>query len=112
MPRFNADTHKGLHEPISFILRGKEFDVPDLTDELLERVDSRGREDVEGLQLSEVLARQLSIFTGEPPETFIGEREDGTPPATIREMSGVLQWLMETIQDPRSTSKAKNAQGR
>ena len=98
---FNADERKSLHDPIAFRLGGADYEVLDLTDDLMEKVQTFAEEGEDcDLPLSKILAGQLAILTGEDPEVF--------QESTIRQKAGVLDWIMESITDPNQKKKAKN----
>jgi hypothetical protein len=104
MPHFNADNHRGLHEPITFALHNKTYNVKDLSDEIMDEIAALDDPGATGTKLSEILRLQLGLLTGANPEEF--------SEASIRELTGVISWIMEQLVDPRGAAKAKNLRGR
>jgi len=105
---FNADETMSLHDPLFFKVGGQEYKVNELTDELMQKVVSI-TEEMDEDSINEngpgiILARQLSLLTDEPVETFEG--------VSIRVKTGILDWIMETLRDPRGKAKAKNLRRR
>lgn len=100
MPHFNADTAKSLHDPIEFTLGGERYQLISLTPEVREEIRAHGEAmEISEATLEEALAGTLAIYTGQPKEVFLE--------ATLRELSGTLNWIGEQLMDPRATGKAK-----
>lgn len=87
---FNLDTQKGLHDPITFTAKGKEYEVAELTDEVMEAVSVIA--DDENLSVGEVLNQQLAEFTDSEAEEFAA--------LTIREKSAVVKHITDSMTDP------------
>jgi len=87
---FDADSAKGLHDPITFRVNGKTYEVRELTDELMEAVQEVASEDTS--KLNAVLTRQLAVFTGAEESEFLE--------VPIRTKTAILNHITEATTDP------------
>jgi len=109
MPHFNADKTRSLHEKLSFTLQGVRYDCRDLTDAVLRDIEALSDDSLEGEGLSSALAGQLAVLTGEDASVFLEAAEGYQEPPSVREMSGILDWIQEVITDPRGRKNARSA---
>ena len=79
-----------MHEPISFSVGGKHFEVRELTDDLMDAVQEEANAD--GAKLNTVLTRQLAVFTGAEASEFVD--------VPIRVKTAILNHITEATTDP------------
>jgi hypothetical protein len=104
MARYDADKDKRLHDPLEFVLGGKEYQVVEVTDEIMGKINTLlegfGTEGGD-MTMGRVQNEQLAILTGQPAETFAD--------ATLRAKAGVLQWITATLADPIGAGSQRHA---
>lgn len=86
---FDADAARGLHDPISFTVNGKKYEVRELTDELQAEIEATAQESA---TLENTLRKQLGIFTEHDPAEFSG--------VSARVMTAIIQHIQDATLDP------------
>lgn len=88
MPKFNAD--EKIFEPIEITIKGTNHVIKSITPEMIKEVGAIGNKGVDE-EDSEVLYKQLAIFTGAKPEEFKG--------VDVRSLSAALNFIQNSIRD-------------
>ena len=95
MPKFDADT---LFDPIEITLDKKKYEVPKVTQGLLDAAGAIGKE---GEDEQNILARQVAVLLGAEADAFIK--------TDIRKLGAIAKFFFETVTGELEGISSKNA---